>query len=786
MTGTKPDSKQSNEAGGNLHHRVQNIIFGIACAFVIGIYVWSAEPGYLDLISPDAGDSYYNLLVQGFRHGQLSVYRDPPPGLASLANPYNPAANNPYVLESDHLCYDMSYYKGKLYLYFGVTPALTLFWPYVALTGHYLPQEDAVVIFFVVGFLISAGLLHAIWRRYFPEVGVWIAASGVMVIGLATGVLELLASCDVYQTAISCGFAFTMIALAGIWKALQEPNRKARWLVLASFAYGLALASRQSLLFGAIMLLTPAAQAWFETNDPSSRRRAAFLLVPTIVPITLVGIGLMFYNALRFGNPLEFGWHYQLVGDIQNTTARQLSAAYLWFNFRFYFLEPMSWTSQFPFLQAFHFSHMPSGYAGVGPPYSGILVDYPIAWLALATPLAFRRAAGKDISPLCWFVAAVFVLFLACALVICLFLFASSNYEFDFLPDLMLLAAVGIFSAERALEPAIAWRWLVRGIWCLLLAFSILFNFFSSVEAHAQADCFAGNSFLSQGRLDEAMIQYQKVLSFWPESDEALGGVANILFQKGQIDEAIVQYQKALQSNPDFAGAHNNLGFCYLQKGHLDEAIAQYQSAVKLRPDDADYHKGLANALSRAGRADESILEYKKALEIKPDYAEADNNLAYTLLQSGRVAEAIKYFQQTVEIEQSYEAYYNLGYAYRRNEMAAQAVDCYRQALKLQPQFLPAQLNLAWTLATWPNASVRNGNEAVTLTGKANQLANGTDPKILRTLAAAYAETGRFPEAVATAKQALALTPAQSNLANELQVEIQLYQKNSPLRTTGN
>ncbi|HSY42811.1 MAG TPA: tetratricopeptide repeat protein, partial [Candidatus Acidoferrum sp.] len=228
------------------------------------------------------------------------------------------------------------------------------------------------------------------------------------------------------------------------------------------------------------------------------------------------------------------------------------------------------------------------------------------------------------------------------------------------------------------------------------------------------------------------------------------------------------------------------IGNVYLNQGESDSAIKHYQKAAALEPDSANYHFALGNALSQARQIDESILEYKKALEIKPDYAEADNNLAYTLLQNGRVAEAITYFQQAVKIEQSYEAYYNLGYAYRQNGMAAQAVDCYRQAIKLQPQFLPAQLNLAWTLATWPDASIRNGNEAVALAGKANQLANGTDPKALRVLAAAYAETDRFPEAVAAAKRALALMLAQSNPANELQAEIQLYQKNSPLRTTGN
>jgi hypothetical protein len=91
-------------------------------------------------------------------------------------------------------------------------------------------------------------------------------------------------------------------------------------------------------------------------------------------------------------------------------------------------------------------------------------------------------------------------------------------------------------------------------------------------------------------------------------------------------------------------------------------------------------------------------------------------------------------------------------------------------------------------LATWPAPSVRNGGKAVALAEQANQFSRGKDPLILRTLAAAYAETGRFPEAVLTARQALALAMAQSNpgLTNELQTEIGLYQTNSPCRSTNN
>ncbi|MGA3285513.1 MAG: hypothetical protein ABSD57_13785, partial [Verrucomicrobiota bacterium] len=110
-------------------------VLGMVCALVIGIFAWIAEPGSsLELKSPRAEDSYYNLLVQGFRAGQLNIKKEAPPGLAQLADPYDPAVNAAYIRHVS----DMSYYKGKLYLYFGVTPALALFWPYVTLTSHYL------------------------------------------------------------------------------------------------------------------------------------------------------------------------------------------------------------------------------------------------------------------------------------------------------------------------------------------------------------------------------------------------------------------------------------------------------------------------------------------------------------------------------------------------------------------------------------------------------------------------------------------------------------------------
>jgi tetratricopeptide (TPR) repeat protein len=153
------------------------------------------------------------------------------------------------------------------------------------------------------------------------------------------------------------------------------------------------------------------------------------------------------------------------------------------------------------------------------------------------------------------------------------------------------------------------------------------------------------------------------------------------------------------------------------------------------------------------------------------------------------VDEAIVQYRKAIELQPRFlQAYYDLGNAFRRKGMAVEAMASYQKAVELQPQFIPAQTDLAWMLATWPEPTVRNGIKAVALAEMANQVSKDKDPLILRTLAAAYAEAGRFPEAVLTAKQALVLAVAQSNtgLTNGLQTEIGLYQSNSPCRSTNN
>jgi Flp pilus assembly protein TadD len=197
--------------------------------------------------------------------------------------------------------------------------------------------------------------------------------------------------------------------------------------------------------------------------------------------------------------------------------------------------------------------------------------------------------------------------------------------------------------------------------------------------------------------------------------------------------------------------ALNNLGIIFLERGQLDDAISRLQAAIDLRPENGPAHDNLAKALLKKGQVAEAMVHYRKFLEIEPENVEARNTLGTALIQQGHVKEAI---------------------------------DQWQDALALQPDNGNAASNLAWVFATCPDNSIRDGARAVELGEKALGFSGGKIPMIYRVLAAAYAESGRFADAVETAQRGAELATNQGNpaLAAELENNIALYQSGRPLR----
>jgi tetratricopeptide (TPR) repeat protein len=221
------------------------------------------------------------------------------------------------------------------------------------------------------------------------------------------------------------------------------------------------------------------------------------------------------------------------------------------------------------------------------------------------------------------------------------------------------------------------------------------------------------------------------------------------------------------------------------QQGDNAAALAEWKKALDIDPNDARANNGIAIALSVSGDSDEAIAYWRKATQISPDFFEAYYNLGLELAKKNRVNEAIAAWMNTVRIRPNFAAgHENLGYAFYVQGRFADSLDHLRRALQSDPDRV-SDLNLAASLlATCPDASVRNGPDAVALADHAQTLTHAQDPAILDTLSAAYAETGRFPQAMEVERQAITVATQQGKtaLTATLEAHLSRYQSNKPLR----
>ena len=292
---------------------------------------------------------------------------------------------------------------------------------------------------------------------------------------------------------------------------------------------------------------------------------------------------------------------------------------------------------------------------------------------------------------------------------------------------------------------------------------------------------------IRKGSLDEAMTLFRRAIQLQPGYTQAHFNLGGVLFQKGRSDETISEWQKTAELNPDLAEVRNLLGMALAREGKFDEAIAHWQKAAELDPRYAEAHNNLAGALVRKGRFDEGIVHLQKALEVDPEYPQAHHNLGVALARKRDFGGAIAHWRRALELKPDYsEAHYSLGRTLYLLGRFPEALAHWHASLRIEPDNVSVANQTAWVLATCPEASVRNGPEAVRLAQRAIQLSGGREPMVLDTMAAAYAEVGRFPEAVETANRALALATQQNNqrLANALSARIGLYESRTPFRET--
>lgn len=291
------------------------------------------------------------------------------------------------------------------------------------------------------------------------------------------------------------------------------------------------------------------------------------------------------------------------------------------------------------------------------------------------------------------------------------------------------------------------------------------------------------------GAYSEALKAARRALELDPQSSSAHGVLGFLYDRMAERDgrmlaRAVLHYRRAIQLNPNNAGLHNNLGNALVHQGKLEEAEAEFRQAIRLRPDYAEPHYNLGNLLLGQGRVDEAITQFREAIRFRPDFVEARNNLGTALLRKGRIREAIAQFREAIRTRPDQgKAWDNLAMLLARQGRYRKVEELLRRRLRVSPD-LRTKLNLAWLLSTCPDPEVRDGRRAVKLAEEVLEASGGRSAEAMEVLAAAYAEAGRFGDAVRMAKKAISLarSSGREELARNIEAQLRSYEARRPFR----
>lgn len=290
-----------------------------------------------------------------------------------------------------------------------------------------------------------------------------------------------------------------------------------------------------------------------------------------------------------------------------------------------------------------------------------------------------------------------------------------------------------------------------------------------------------------KGELDEAAHHFEEALRIHPLYRQAMESLASIAVARGRTQEAERYLERALALKPgEMSGEEIDSGRIRLlleladllaARQQVEEASVHYREAAQLQPRLAALENEYALSMQRAGKPAEARKHFERAARIDPSFADAAYNLGGVLAEMEEFEEAAHWYRTVLELDPTMaEAHNNLGFALLRMGRSADAIAPLESALALRPDWtLPAQ-SLAWLLATDPDPNLRNPARAIELMERALRT-DGSNVRLLGTMAAAQAAAGEFDTALKTVRTAIqiAVTASDSETAERLRQQEALY-----------
>ena len=290
--------------------------------------------------------------------------------LKNLNNPYDFSQFSKYDMND---CFDIAYYNEKVYLYYGILPALILLLPINLITGEFLSISYGTLFFLALAAFFTVKLVAEIIHRYFKKTPLSLVILFSIFMLFNNKLLCLMSRPYVYEFVIAAGYCFVMAGVS-IFLEYLRTQRKSR-LLMACILMALAVACRPPTLFISIIIFIKLLYDIIHKIKKKQTREIVPVILIIIIPYLIVGILLMIYNYVRFENIFEFGANYQV--SVTDFRKFGTNINRILIGLSTYFISPVSLIPNFPFITAYNWV----------PEYNGFYYSLPIGGGYFATSI---------------------------------------------------------------------------------------------------------------------------------------------------------------------------------------------------------------------------------------------------------------------------------------------------------------------------------------------------------------------------------------------------------------
>lgn len=358
-------------------------------------YKWDGKG--IDLVEINYSQhNQYDELAQAFIKGKTYIDNDDvPQSLIDMENPYDTVARSKQSEASgDSYRWDVAYFDGHYYVYFGIIPLLLMYLPCRAIFDAPFPSAVGIMAFALIFSIGVFKLLDLICKKKFKSISVGTYLLTALTFVNCCGMAFLVKRPDFYSVPIMTSMAFVVWGIYLWFKGLNTDKNKLLNFFTGSLCMALSVGCRpQSVLICAIAL--PLFSGYFFKEKNLFRKQGIKELVTLAVPFVVIASGIMYYNFIRFGSPFDFGSAYNLTTN--DVTRRGFSLGRTGLGIFTYLFQTPSFNATFPFIEEVSIETNYMGKTIAENCFGGLITSLPLLWFVFALPKAKKVLKGKKL-----------------------------------------------------------------------------------------------------------------------------------------------------------------------------------------------------------------------------------------------------------------------------------------------------------------------------------------------------------------------------------------------------